>query len=173
MFENKKIGEIPVTDAKTLVGKTVEVSLPELIGETPKGYVMVRFKIDKVDGNNALTRFQGCRVVKEQLYRVVRKRTTKVQVVQDISTKDGWKLHASTIISLNKGANAASRTAVRLAVNEWMKKFGERSGINEFVTAVTSGAAQLNIKKVSGKIFPTRFAEIIKVNVLKTVPPKQ
>lgn len=167
MFEGRQIGEIPTTDAKLLAGKTIEVSLPEVGGPGQKFYVKLKFKVDKVDGDKALTRFHGLSLMNEHMYRIVRKRMQKMELSTYVDTKDGWKLQLTFIAMLNRNTNSSIQNRVRVASEKFLKDFASKSSISELVKAVTAGSLQHSVRKMGNKIYPVRFSEISKIEVKK------
>lgn len=167
MFGKKQLGEIPTTDAKLLPGKVMEVSLPELGGPGQKFYMKLSFKFDKVDGKSVLTKFHGLSLMNEHMYRIVRKRMQKTELVTYVDTKDGWKLQLTFIAMLNRNTNASVQTEVRVASEKFLKDFASNNSIDDFVKAVTAGSLQHSIRKMGNKIYPIRFSEVTKIEVKK------
>lgn len=166
-FGKKQIGESPSTDIKDISGRVLEVALTSLVPQTQRYYVRLNFKVNRVEGNNAHTRFNGLTVSREQMFRLVRKRFSKVELVNEVETKDGWKLQLTTISALNRSTKSSVQSEVRLLTDKWLKEFSAKSSIEDFVKGVTSGAVQKNIKGLGSKVYPIRFTEITKVEVLK------
>lgn len=167
MFESRQIGETPTTDAKLLPGKTIEVSLPELGGPGQKFYVKLKFKVDKLEGTRATTKFHGLSLMNEHMYRIVRKRMQKVELITYVNTKDGWKLQLTFIAMLNRNTNSSVQTQVRVASEKFLKEFASQNTIDDFVKSVTAGSLQHNVRKMGNKIYPIRFSEITKIEVKK------
>ena len=166
-FGQKQIGEVPTTDVKLLRGKTIEISLPELLGQTPKFYLKMNFKINKIEGNKAFTIFNGCEIAKEQMYRIVRKRTQKVELVNNIKTKDNWELQVKSVTILNRKTEKSIRTQVRVLVKKALEDFGKTASADDFVRGMSVGVIQHKIKKQINKIYPARTTEITKIEVVK------
>ncbi len=167
MFGKKQIGETPTTDAKLLPGKVIEVSLPEVGGPGQKFYVKLKFKTDKLEGKSVLTKFHGLSLMNEHMYRIVRKRMQKTELVTYVDTKDGWKLQLTFIAMLNRNTNSSVQTEVRTSSDKFLKDFAAKSTIGDFVKAVTAGTLQHSIRKTGNKIYPIRFSEITKIEVKK------
>jgi ribosomal protein S3AE len=167
MFSGKQIGEVPATDAKTLVGRNLEVSLPELVGQTQKYYIKVKLKATSLEDGKVKTRFNGMDIAKDQMFRIVRKRTRKTQLVNYIVTKDDWRMKVSTIMTLNRRTNSAVGTRVRAGVDSTLKEFASGKPAEEFMKAVFSGDLQHSLKKSFNKVYPIRFSEISKIEVMK------
>ena len=166
MFGGKRLGEVPSTDAKTLPGKTIEVSLPEVVPQSQKHFVMLKFKVSNIEGTDASTKFHGFNIAREQAFRITRKRTQKVELVSEMETKDDWKLQFTTVLVLNRKTNVTVGNRIRNEVDAFLKDFGSKTPLDEVVKSVTAGMAQKNLKKVCNKIYPVRFSEISKIEVL-------
>ena len=169
MFGKKQIGETPTTDAKLLPGKVIEVSLPEVGGPGQKFYVKLKFKTDKVEGKSVLTKFHGLSLMNEHMYRIVRKRMQKAELVTYVDTKDGWKLQLTFIAMLNRNTNSSVQNEIRVSSEKSLRDFASKNTIDEFVKAVTAGSIQHSIRKMGNRIYPIRFSEITKIEVKKAM----
>lgn len=167
MFGKKQVGETPTIDSKLLPGKTIEVSLPELGYPGQKYYMKLKFKVNKVDGKSVNTIFHGMSLMNEHMYRIVRKRMSKVELVTDVSTKDGWALQLTFLAMMNRKTNASVQTEVRNSSEKLLKEFAAKSSIDDFVKAVAAGSIQHDIRKAGNKLYPIRFSEILKIEVKK------
>jgi len=167
MFDEKELGEIPATDPQHVMGRNIEASLAELSGNPSKYRVKLRFKVHSVDGNRALTRFNGLNLVKEQVFRVVRKRTSKVEIVHGFETKDKWLLHFKVFAVLNRSTDTEIQKKVRSKAVDFLKNFASKATVDDVVKTVCDGLVQKNIKKFGSSIYPIRFCEVIKIDVKK------
>ena len=149
-----------------MIGRTVESSAAELTNQ-PKLHMKVYFRITSMDGKRALTRFDGFEVTKEYLYRTSRKRTAKLMITNYVETKDKWKLQITTLTVLNKKAETEIRVKVRKYVENFLKDFAGKASIDDFLMAVLEEAVQQHIRKYGSKIYPIRFNEISKIEVIK------
>jgi len=168
MFREVSLAETPATDPKSLLGRNVEVSADVLTGNRRKYYMKLRFKINSVSERNAFTRFEGYACTRDYLYRIVRKRLQKVETINEIKTKDGWKLQVTTLTVLNRNTETTTQGKVRAEVDRLWKETAEKSTIEDIVKKTIDGAIQNIIRKRGSKIYPVRFSEICKIEVLKT-----
>lgn len=166
-FGGNVIAETPATDPKTLLGRTVEVSVSDLLGQRGKEFQKVRFRIEGVDGRNAHTRFSGYVVVKEFVSRVIRKRLQKIEVIGNVKTKDDWLLQISSVAIMNRNVEKNIQRKVRGWIGGQLTESAGRSGIDEFVKFIMAGTIQHRIKKQGSKIYPVRFFEIAKIEIMK------
>ena len=166
-LKEQVLGEVPTTDPATLPGKTVEVNLSRFVPQTSKFYINLSFKITGTRDRNALTRFNGCSISKEQLYRIVRKRNQKVELVGYINTKDNWRLQLTTILALNRNTNTTILTQIRRIMRDFLEQTGSRTNLYDFIELVTKGIVQKELKKKASKVYPVRFSEIANIEVVK------
>jgi small subunit ribosomal protein S3Ae len=165
MFGERVIGETPATNPKGIVGRNIEVGLPELTGQQGREFYRVVLAIDKIDNKCAYTRFNGYVTLKEHIMRMVRKRTQKIESIMDVKTKDGWRLHVNSVAILNRNTETAVKKKARVHIEKAMEESAARSGIEDFVRAVISSNLQRNIKKSGAKVYPVRFFEVLRIRV--------
>ena len=167
MFGENILSETPATDPKTIVGRNIEVGVDELLGNQNKYYMKLCFLIEEVDGKKAYTRFNGFSSLREYLTRVVRKRSQKVRVITDIETKDGWKLQATLLSVLNRNAEAGIQTKVRLALEKDLQETAKNTYLEDFIKSIINNSIQVKLKKLGTKIYPVKFTEMERIEVVK------
>lgn len=167
MFGEAEIGEIPATDPQSLIGRNLEVSLADLGGNPNSYYIKLMFKITGLEGDRAVARFNGLNVMAERIYRIVRKRTSRVEVISDVETKDGWQLHVKILVILNRVSDTQIQRKIRLMAMDFLKDFASKSPIKDFVQTACDELIQKNIKKFGSKVYPIRFCEVARIQVRK------
>lgn len=167
MFGKKVIGDIPTTDSQALIDRTLDVSLAEITGNPSKQTMKINFKIIKVEGNKALTEFNGLSLAKEQIFRIVRKGTSKIDVIGDVETTDGWIFHYKLFVILNRTSDQEIQRKVRAQAMEFIKDFASKSKSEDFIKTVCDGLMQKNVKKFGSKTYPIRFSDMVRIQVKK------
>jgi len=167
MFSETQMAETPAIDPKVLVGRTVESNVSELLGQPDKYYMNLKFKITGVNDHNASTRFHGYSCAKEHLFRIIRKRSQKVRATTNVETKDGWKLQVVSLVILNRNTDIEVRRKVRKIMVSGLMESAKGSGMDSFIRSITGGVLQKDIRKLGNKIYPVRFSEIERIEVLK------
>lgn len=145
----------------------VEVSLSDLMSQPQKHYMRLFLKTVELDGRSLRTVFGGFVLSKEQIFRIVRKRTDKLEVVNTVQTKDNWTIQVTTIAVLNRNAETSVQKKIRNEVDRFIKDRASNSTMDEFVKLVINNIFQVGIKKTCSKIYPVRFSEIAKIEVVK------
>jgi small subunit ribosomal protein S3Ae len=165
-FGEKFISETPATDPEYVLGRVLEVGVNEVTGDDNKFYIKLLFKVNNLEGRMAYTVFHGITCMNEHIYRMVRKRTQKVAVIQDVTTADNWKLRMTTLAIMNRKSDTMLQKKMRKFVEKTMNETAAKTDIDDFVTGIISGVTQHKLRKAASKVYPLRFAEISKVRVL-------
>ncbi len=166
IFGRNFLCETPTTDPSSLVGRVIEVGVPELTGDQTKYYMKVRFKVNKIDDGKALTEFHGFKVAKEYIFRMVRKGSQRVDVNNVLDTKDGYKLRVGFIGVLNRNVESTVQSKFRKFATGVLKENVGSMTLDDFVKCVLAGVIQRKIKKRGSKIYPVRFAEVLKIELM-------
>jgi len=92
MFKERIIGETPVGDPKTLMNRRLDVHLINLIDDLSKYYIKIFFKIKEIKEDKAYTEFDGLECLRDYISRLIRYGITRIDTIQNLTTKDGKKL---------------------------------------------------------------------------------
>ena len=164
----KLLGQSPATDPKSLMGRNMEVGVPEITGDNSKYYMKVNVRITAIEGKTCLTSFNGLECTRDHLLRMVRKRNQKVESIVDVATTDGWTLRIKPWTILNGKPPSTVETKVRHLVANFFNDFASKSTMSEMVRKVLTTEMQMMLKKSGSKIYPVRFSEIARIKVLKS-----
>jgi len=167
MFGEMRLADTPAMDPESIMGRNLEISVSDLIGQPNKYYMKVFFKVTDVDARNAYTRFNGYCVGREHLSRAVRKRAQKVESINYFTTKDGWKIQVTSVAVLNRNTESEIQKKVRNAVVAHLEETAKRSGLDDILKKVIEGSLQREMKKLGSRIYPVRFFEVAKIEVMK------
>jgi small subunit ribosomal protein S3Ae len=171
LFDEMALAEVPATDPKQLKDRRITIGLSEL-DRSYKLYLNLIFRVVKMEGKNAYTRFDGCFTPREFLYRMVRKRAEKVETVDYVKTKDDWNLKVKMLTILNRSCPSEIQTKVRSRVSEILKEEASKNLMDDFLKHLFFKRIQNRIKKDLSSIYPARFSEAAKIVVLKVPEPK-
>lgn len=165
LFGDLVIGETPSLDPELLKGRTIEVSLMDLSGDTNKYYIKLFFKVSEIDGNKALTKFSGHDCTKDFTARIVQVRTSRIDTNDVIQLTDG-KIRLKAIAISNRVVNTNLKIKIRKYIKEIIKNEISKMSIEQFVKNMVIGKTQQKIKREINKIYPLRFFEFRKSEVL-------
>jgi len=165
-FNNMVIGETPSLDPKIVSGRVIETSLMDLTGETRKYYMKLYFKISDIDGSKAMTKYFGHTTTRDYIARIVQIRTTRVDTNNILNLRDA-RIRLKAIVICNRNVSNLVKKAVRKAASDMIKEKVQKMNTDEFIKAMVSGKLQIELKKELNKVYPTRFFEIRKTEVIK------
>lgn len=163
-----KIAESPATDSKSIAGRVFEIPVSELTKDQSKYYMRLKLRAEKPQEMEVATRFHSFFCVNEYVMRMARKGVGKVPIFVDVETKDKWKLQVSIVAILNRRSNTEIKKKVRVFASKIMETMANDLNHGDFVKAAMAGVFQMKVKKGGSKIYPIRFAEVIKIETLKT-----
>ena len=166
MFGEVIIGNTLAFDPKNLIGRNIKVNLNELGREYSKFYMKMIFKIENIDGTKALTRFAGHDVTTERIYRMVQRRTRRVDCIVDTQTNDGQKIRLKVIAILVKRVGTSVKDNVRKKIKEIVENFVKDVTLEALIKSIVNDELQKIVREDSKKIYPIGAVEVRKSELL-------
>jgi small subunit ribosomal protein S3Ae len=167
MFGGKVVGETPAVEPKSLIGRVLNVSMLEVSRDYSKFYIKLRFRIEKVDGQKAMTKFIGHDVMTERVYRMVQRYGRRVDIIEDVRTKDGVRLRVKVVFVLIKHVGTTMKDAARRAGRERLAEIAGGANFEDFVRMTLSGELASELRKSINKVYPLSGIEIRKSELLE------
>ncbi len=168
-FGMAEIGYTPADDESKVLNRTVEITLAELINDysNQNPYKKLVFKVFRVAGENAYTKFHRFELTRDYLNSLTRRRTSKIEDIVDVRTADGYILRVKSVAFTVKRCQSSQKRAIRRVMNEIVKKSAEKNNFIQFLQEAVLGKIPAEIYKNAKKIYPLRRVEIRKIEVLK------
>lgn len=167
-FGNKKIGETLAYDPKYVVGRKFTVSAMDLVNDISKYYLKLTFLITEVDGKVAKTEFDGSECLQDYIARMVIRRVARVDVVQNLVTKDGKKIRVKSLAILARKPSRAVKREVRKRIKDEIENIMKECTLADFVMGMLDERWKKKLSKEIRKIYPLKNFEIRKTEVLKS-----
>jgi len=159
-FNEQVIGETLVGDSNIAIGKPVIVNLMTLTGDIKKQNTNIKFQVENVTDNRANTRVIGYEMVTAALKRLVRRRSSKIDMSFEATTADGVKIRLKPFI-LTRGKVAKSvLTSIRKAVKESIEQTISNTGFQNLVQDIVNHKIQAIMRKQLAKVHPIKTFEI-------------
>ncbi len=167
-FGMVELGETPADDASKVIGRTVETTLSDLTGDysNQNPYKKLIFKVYRVAGDNAYTKFHRFELTREYLNSLTRRRTSKIEDVIDITTADGYKLRVKPVAFTIKRCKTSQKRLIRAIMRDLVVKRGTSENFVQFIQESILGKLPSEIYKSAKKIYPLRRVEIRKIELL-------
>ena len=166
LFGEKVVGETPAVEPKQLIGRKIQTSTVEVSKDFSRFFVKLNFQITDVNGNKAFTKLVGHDVMNERIYRMVQRHVRRVDVIQDVVTKDKIKIRVKTVFTLARRVNTALKFSARAVAKDLVEKTASQTNFDDFMESVIKGDIQHKIRKDCSKIYPVANVEIRKTEVL-------
>jgi small subunit ribosomal protein S3Ae len=124
------IGDTIANDAESVVGRIMTATLGEIVNDYSKQHVKMSFKIQNVTGDAAYTEFVGHEVTRDYLRSLVKRRSSRIDTIVPLVTKDGKKVRLTICTYTFARANLSQEHAIRNAHCSNHRCTGIRMGLN-------------------------------------------
>lgn len=166
MFGSKVVGETLAVEPKALIGRVLEVSLLEVSRDYSKFYIKLRFQIEEIEGQKALTKFIGHNIMTERIYRMVQRHGRRVDVIEDVKTKDGVRVRTKVVFVLLKHVGASMKDATRKTAREKLVEIANSTNFEDFMNKIIKGEVGMEIRRTCNKVYPIASIEVRKTEVM-------
>jgi len=161
-FGGVELGTLPSEDPQKLVGRVIDATLYDITNDFAHQYLKMYFQVTGIDGKTAQTIFKGHEYSRDYLRSLVRRRTTRVDSIINVTTKDGYRLR----LAVCAFTLARIKTSQEQAIRNVMKKLVEEKAgsltFDQFVQETVLGKIASDIYNEAKKIVPMRHMGIRK-----------
>lgn len=155
-FGGKEIGRTLSGDPKSLMGRVLETSLYEFTGDPADQRTKLFFQITSVEGAKASTVFKGHEYGRDYLRSLVRRGSTRLDGIFDVTTKDGYHMRVSIVAFSLKRVKASQETAVREIMRKIVNEKAKTLNFDQFAHELVMEMITRDIYNEAKKIFPIR-----------------
>lgn len=161
-FGGVELGTVPADDPAKLVGRIVDGTLYDITNDFAHQYLKMYFRVEDVDGKTANTIFKGHEYSRDYLRSLVRRRTTRVDGIFNVITKDKYGLTlAASVFTLSR-IKTSQEQSVRIIMNTIIKEKSAALTFDQFVQELVLGKIASDIYNESKKISPLRHVGVRK-----------
>jgi len=161
-FDRKTLGETVSEKPKLLEGRTLRKNLSDLSGQKQKRHITVKFRIEKIEGQNCYTIATGHEINPGYVSRITRRRNSKMEIVQTIETSDSRKIRIKTVAVSVKKLASKQKTAIRNIIRESIEKHCSKKKYEQLMQEIVFGALSAKLFKQAKQIAPVKRLEIAK-----------
>ena len=159
-FGSVELGAIPADEPEKLIGRIIDSTLYEVTNDFAHQYLKMYFQITEIDGKTAKTTFKGHEYSRDYLRSLVRRRTTKVDGLFNITTKDGYKVRvAVSAFSLSR-IRTSQEKGIRIIMDKIIKEKASMLTLDQFAQEMVLGKIASDIYNEAKKIAPLRHIGI-------------
>ena len=169
-FGNIELGSVPAEEDSRLIGRVAEATLYDITGDFSHQNLKLYFQVSAIEGKTARTLFKGHEYSRDYLRSLVRRRTTKVDGLFNLTTKDGYKLRiAVSALTLSRIKTSQEKT-IRKIMDKTIKEKALALTLDQFVQEMVLGKIASDIYNESKLVAPLRHVGIRKSKLVGQPP---
>ncbi|MEM3769779.1 MAG: 30S ribosomal protein S3ae [Candidatus Bathyarchaeia archaeon] len=172
-FGNVELGSIPADEQEKIIGRVIEATLYDITGDFSHQYLKLYFQIIQIDEKTARTVFKGHEYSRDYLRSLVRRRTTKVDGIFNVSTKDGYRFRLAVCAFTLSRIKTSQEHAIRKIMAKIVEEKSTALTMDQFVQEMVLGKIASDIYNEARKIVPLRHVGIRKSKLLTQVAQLQ
>jgi small subunit ribosomal protein S3Ae len=165
-FGNVELGALPAEEPEQLIGRVVEATLYDITSDFSHQYLKMFFQINEIDGKTAHTLFKGHEYSRDYLRSLVRRRTTKVDGLFNLITKDGYKLRVAVSALTLSRIKTSQEKLIRTMMDETVKEKAAELTLDQFVQEMVLGKIASDVYNKAKKVAPLRHVGIRKSKLI-------
>ncbi|MDM7912744.1 MAG: 30S ribosomal protein S3ae [Methanotrichaceae archaeon] len=166
MFGRSPVGETVANDPERVVGRVIETTLGDLTNNFSKQNTKLRFKVDRVAGDSAYTRFVGHEMTTDYIRSLVKRRTSRIDAIVDVTTTDGYQVRVKPSCFTVKRARANQVKSIREISKQVVLQKAAGLDLNQLIQEVVLGKLSLDIYKEAKMVYPLRRVEVRKTEIV-------
>jgi small subunit ribosomal protein S3Ae len=168
-FGGVELGAIPADDPSKLVGRIVDGTLYDITNDFAHQYLKLYFRVEDVEGKTARTVFKGHEYSRDYLRSLVRRRTTRVDGIFNVTTKDNYGLTLAVSVFTLSRIKTSQEQDIRTIMHKIVKEKASTLTFDQFVQELVLGKIASDIYNQAKKISPLRHVGVRKSKL--TVQP--
>ncbi|NMB84959.1 MAG: 30S ribosomal protein S3Ae [Methanosaeta sp. PtaB.Bin018] len=166
MFGRSPFGETIANDPERVVGRIVETTLGDLTNNFSKQNTKLKFRVDSVAGDSAYTKFVGHEMTTDYVRSLVKRRTSRIDAIVDVTTTDGYQVRIKPSCFTVKRARANQVKSIRELSKRVIIEKSKSLDLNQLIQDVVQGKMSLDIYKEAKMIYPLRRVEVRKTEIV-------
>jgi len=166
MFGRSPFGETVANDPERIVGRIVETTLGDLTNNFSKQNTKLKFRVDRVAGDSAYTKFLGHEMTSDYLRSLVKRRTSRIDAIVDVTTTDGYQVRVKPSCFTVKRARANQVKSIRELSKKVILERSKSLDLNQLIQDAVGGKISLDIYKEAKMIYPLRRVEVRKTEIV-------
>ena len=172
-FGNVELGTVPAEEQERLIGRVVEATLYDITGDFSHQYLKMFFQVNKIDAKTAHTIFKGHEYSRDYLRSLVRRRTTKVDGLFNLTTKDGYKLRVAVSALTLSRIKTSQEKIIRNMMEKIINEKAAVLTLDQFVQEMVLGKIASDVYNETKKVAPLRHVGIRKSKLVALPPQAQ
>ncbi|MDP7180248.1 MAG: hypothetical protein QF824_03185 [Candidatus Woesearchaeota archaeon] len=160
LLRENPLGETLANEPNELIGKTVSVNLMNLINDSKKQNINIKFQIKSIKEDKALTEIIGYEIIPASLKRLIRKGKKRVDISFICHTSDNKRIRVKPILLIKITTKGSTETSLRKETVDFLTKTLKKSSYEDILNGLVSHKLQSFLKSHLRKIYPLGICEI-------------
>lgn len=165
-FGGIELGTLPTDDSQKLVGKVVDATLYDITEDFSHQYLKMYFQITDVEDRTANTIFKGHEYSRDYLRSLVRRRTSRIDGIVDVTTKDGYKLRVSACAFTLSRIKTSQEKVIRTIIKRVIVEKAGTLNFDQFVQEIVLGKIASDVYNEAKNIAPMRHMGVRKTKLI-------
>ena len=161
-FGGAVIGTTPSDDPTKLISRVIETTLYDLTGDFSQQHIKLNFQILEVNEKRLETIFKGHEYSSDYLRSLVRRGSTRVDLIYDLTTQDDYRIRASFVAFSVVRIKTSHITGIRVLASQILEEKAKTLNFDQFVQEAVLGKIASDIYNGAKKITPLRHVGIRK-----------
>ena len=161
-FGGVELGAVPADDPSKLVGRIVDGTLYDITNDFAHQYLKLYFRVEDVEGKIARTIFKGHEYSRDYLRSLVRRRTTRVDGILNVITKDNYGLMLAVSVFTLSRIKTSQEQEIRGIMAKIVKEKASSLTFDQFVQELVLGKIASDIYNEAKRISPLRHVGVRK-----------
>ncbi len=166
IFGDRVIAETPIIKDAHAEGRILEIPMSEVTGNFKHFRSKIKLRVTGVSENGANTEYVGHEVVRDQILRSVRRWSSRIDSIDDAKTKDNKKLRIKTLILTRRRVNTSVKDEIRKLASSMVHDIAKDTTKDQIIFDINENKIQRQISIAASKIYPIKFVEIRKTELL-------
>lgn len=165
IFDKRPLGETPGEKPKNIIGRTMRVTLDTVTGQRGKRDYSITFKVNDVQGQTASTVVSSFEVNKGTLGRTIRRRNSRIGLVERIPVVGGDAMTNIIVVTERKATNA-QQAKIRSMIKESASSLRGKD-FELLVQELLLGSFSNELFKKASKICPVKKVIVSKSSFIE------
>ena len=170
-FGGVELGSIPADDPQKVVGRIIDSTLYDITNDFAHQYLKIFFQVTDMDGKTAHTIFKGHEYSRDYLRSIVRRRTTRVDMILNVTTTDGYRVRLAVCAFTLTRIRTSQEQFIRGLMKRIVEERAKTLSFDQFVQEMVLGKIASDIYNEAKKIAPLRHVGIRKSKLMLKPAP--
>jgi len=165
-FGELEVATIPCEEKGKLVGRVVETTLYDITGDFSHQTIKLYFLVVSVEGNKAKTVMKGHEYSTDYLRSLVRRGTSRIDGIFNVTTKDGFLTRVSIVAFSRTRIKTSKKKAIRKAMKEVIEKKAKNLTYDQLCQEMVLGKIGSDVYNLAKKICQLRHVGVRKSKLI-------